>query len=79
MLLVDERPEEATGWRRAAKGDRREVLVSTLDEGPKNHIKVAEMAMKRAHRMVEVGKDVVILLDSITRLTVSVATLLGTD
>ena len=69
VLLVDERPEEATGWRRSAQGDRREVLVSTLDEGPKNHIKVAEMAMQRAHRLVETGKDVVILLDSITRLT----------
>ncbi|MCB9868326.1 MAG: transcription termination factor Rho [Planctomycetes bacterium] len=69
VLLVDERPEEATGWRRSATGERREVLVSTLDEGPKHHIKVAEMAMKRAHRLVETGKDVVILLDSITRLT----------
>ncbi len=69
VLLVDERPEEATGWRRSATGDRCEVLVSTLDEGPKNHIRVAEMAMKRAHRLVETGRDVVILLDSITRLT----------
>ena len=58
-----------SSWRRAAEGDRREVLVSTLDEGPKNHIKVAEMAMKRAHRLVETGMDVIILLDSITRLT----------
>jgi len=69
VLLIDERPEEATGWRRTVGGDRREVLVSTLDEGPKHHIKVAEMAMKRAHRLVETGKDVVLLLDSITRLT----------
>lgn len=69
VLLIDERPEEATGWRRSVSGDNREVLVSTLDEGPKNHIAVAEMAMHRAHRMVEVGRDVVILLDSITRLT----------
>jgi transcription termination factor Rho len=69
VLLVDERPEEATNWRRSADGDNQLVLVSTLDEGPKNHIKVAEMAMKRAHRLVETGRDVVILLDSITRLT----------
>ncbi|MHC4078864.1 MAG: transcription termination factor Rho [Planctomycetota bacterium] len=69
VLLIDERPEEATGWRRSVGGDHREVLVSTLDEGPKNHIKVAEMAMKRAQRLVETGKDVVLLLDSITRLT----------
>jgi transcription termination factor Rho len=69
VLLIDERPEEATGWRRAVEGDNREVLVSTLDEGPKNHIKVSEMAIKRAQRLVETGKDVVILLDSITRLT----------
>jgi len=67
--LIDERPEEATGWRRNVRGDHSEVLVSTLDEGPKNHIRVAEIALKRAHRLVETGKDVVILLDSITRLT----------
>ncbi len=69
VLLIDERPEEATGWRRSVSGEHSEVLVSTLDEGPKHHIKVAEMAMKRAHRLVETGKDVVLLLDSITRLT----------
>ena len=69
VLLIDERPEEATGWRRSVTGDRHEVLVSTLDEGPKHHIKVAEMAVKRCHRLVETGKDVVLLLDSITRLT----------
>ena len=69
VLLIDERPEEATGWKRAVAGENREVLVSTLDEGPKHHIRVSEMAMKRAHRLVETGKDVVILLDSITRLT----------
>ncbi len=69
VLLVDERPEEATGWRRSVAGERREVLVSTLDEGPKHHIRVGEMALKRAQRLVESGKDVVILLDSITRLT----------
>ncbi len=69
ILLIDERPEEATGWRRSVEGENREVLVSTLDEGPKHHIKIAEMALKRAQRMVEGGRDVVILLDSITRLT----------
>jgi len=68
VLLIDERPEEATGWRRSVEGENREVLVSTLDEGPKHHIKVSEMALKRATRLVETGKDVVILLDSITRL-----------
>ncbi len=69
VLLVDERPEEATGWRRSVLGENREVLVSTLDEGPRNHIRVGEMALKRAQRLAEVGTDVVILLDSITRLT----------
>ena len=69
VLLIDERPEEATGWKRAVEGPNREVLVSTLDEGPKHHVRVSEMAMKRAHRLVETGKDVVMLLDSITRLT----------
>ncbi len=69
VLLIDERPEEATGWKRSVAGENREVLVSTLDEGPKHHIQVSEMALKRAQRLVEVGKDVVILLDSITRLT----------
>jgi transcription termination factor Rho len=68
VLLIDERPEEATGWRRSVEGENSEVLVSTLDEGPKHHIKVAEMALKRAQRLVEVGTDVVILLDSITRM-----------
>ncbi|MGE3174512.1 MAG: transcription termination factor Rho [Planctomycetota bacterium] len=69
VLLIDERPEEATGWKRSVEGENREVLVSTLDEGPKHHIEVAEMCLKRAMRLVETGKDVVILLDSITRLT----------
>ena len=69
VLLIDERPEEATGWKRSVSGDNREVLVSTLDEGPKHHVAVSEMCLKRAQRLVETGKDVVILLDSITRLT----------
>ena len=65
MLLIDERPEEVTDMKRNVKGD---VVYSTFDELPKNHIKVAEMVLDRAKRLVEQGKDVVILLDSITRL-----------
>jgi len=65
MLLIDERPEEVTDMKRSVKGD---VVYSTFDELPKNHIKVAEMVLERAKRLVEQGKDVVILLDSITRL-----------
>lgn len=65
MLLIDERPEEVTDMKRSVKGD---VIYSTFDELPKNHIKVAEMVLDRAKRLVEQGKDVVILLDSITRL-----------
>jgi len=65
MLLIDERPEEVTDMQRNVKGD---VVYSTFDELPKNHIKVAEMVLDRAKRLVEQGKDVVILLDSITRL-----------
>ena len=65
MLLIDERPEEVTDMKRNVKGD---VVYSTFDELPKNHIKVAEMVLERAKRLVEHGKDVVILLDSITRL-----------
>jgi len=65
MLLIDERPEEVTDMKRNVKGD---VVYSTFDELPKNHIKVAEMVLDRAKRLVEHGKDVVILLDSITRL-----------
>ncbi len=64
-LLVDERPEEVTDMRRTIDG---EVVASTFDEHPENHIAVAELAMERAKRLVELGKDVVILLDSITRL-----------
>jgi transcription termination factor Rho len=64
-LLVDERPEEVTDMQRTIDG---EVIASTFDEHPENHTAVAELAMERAKRLVEVGKDVVILLDSITRL-----------
>jgi len=66
VLLIDERPEEATGWRRSV--DHGEVLVSTLDEGPRNHVKLSEITLARAQRLVECGKDVLIVLDSITRM-----------
>jgi transcription termination factor Rho len=77
VLLIDERPEEATSWKRSVEGPNREVLVSTLDEGPKHHIAVSEICMKRAQRLVETGRDVVILLDSITRLTRAYNQVLG--
>ena len=64
-LLVDERPEEVTDMQRTVDG---EVVASTFDEHPENHTAVAELTMERAKRLVELGKDVVILLDSITRL-----------
>jgi len=67
VLLIDERPEEATYWKRAIKNG--EVFVSTMDEKPKNHVRLAELVQYHAERLVETGKDVVILLDSITRLT----------
>ena len=66
VLLVDERPEEVTDMRRSLKGG--EVIYSTFDELPQHHVKVAEMVLARAQRLVEHEKDVVILLDSITRL-----------
>lgn len=66
VLLIDERPEEVTDMQRSVKG---EVIASTFDELPENHIKVAELVLERALRLVEHKKDVVILLDSITRLT----------
>jgi len=65
VLLVDERPEEVTDIERSVKG---EVVSSTFDEPPENHVKVAEMVLERAKRLVEHHEDVVILLDSITRL-----------
>lgn len=65
VLLIDERPEEVTDMQRSVKG---EVVASTFDEMPENHIKVAELVMERALRLVEHKKDVVILMDSITRL-----------
>ena len=65
VLLVDERPEEVTDMQRSVKG---EVAASTFDEPPENHIRIAELLLESCKRMVEGGKDVVILLDSITRL-----------
>ncbi|TJX13403.1 transcription termination factor Rho [Tissierella creatinini] len=65
ILLIDERPEEVTDMKRNVKGD---VVYSTFDELPRNHAKVAEIVLERAKRLVEHGKDVVVLLDSLTRL-----------
>lgn len=65
VLLIDERPEEVTDMRRSVKG---EVVASTFDEPPECHVQVAEMVLNKAKRLAESGKDVVILLDSITRL-----------
>ncbi len=65
VLLIDERPEEVTDMQRSVKG---EVIASTFDELPENHIKVAELVLERALRLVEHKKDVVILMDSLTRL-----------
>lgn len=65
VLLIDERPEEVTDMQRSIKG---EVVYSTFDEIPEHHTKTAEMLLDRAKRLVEMGKDVVILMDSLTRL-----------
>lgn len=65
ILLIDERPEEVTDIERSVKA---EVISSTFDEPPENHVKVAELTLERAKRVVESKKDVIILLDSITRL-----------
>ena len=66
VLLIDERPEEVTDISRSVRG---EVVASTFDEVPENHIRVADIVMERAKRLVEQGSDVVVLLDSITRLS----------
>ena len=68
IMLIDERPEEVTDIREAIVGDQVEVLYSTFDELPEHHKRVSEMGIERAKRLVEHGKDVTILLDSITRL-----------
>ena len=65
VLLIDERPEEVTDFRRMVKG---EVIASTFDQAADNHVHVAEMVIEKARRMVEIGRNVIILLDSITRL-----------
>ena len=65
VLLIDERPEEVTDIERSVKG---EVISSTFDQKPENHIRIAELVLDRAMRLVEDGRDVVILMDSITRL-----------
>ncbi len=69
ILLIDERPEEVTDIKEEVEGPNAEVIYSTFDELPEHHKRVAEMVMERAKRLVEHGQDVVILLDSITRLT----------
>jgi len=66
VVLIDERPEEVTDWKRSVRG---EVISSTFDEEQENHIRISELALERAKRLVEIGKDVLILMDSITRLT----------
>ena len=68
ILLIDERPEEVTDIKEAIHGDNVEVIYSTFDSAPENHARVSEMVLAHAQRLVESGKDVVILLDSITRL-----------
>lgn len=68
ILLIDERPEEVTDIREAIEGPNVEVIYSTFDELPEHHKRVSEMVIERAKRLVEHGKDVTILLDSITRL-----------
>ena len=68
ILLIDERPEEVTDIKEAIVGDNVEVIYSTFDELPEHHKRVSEMVIERAKRLVEHGKDVMILLDSITRL-----------
>lgn len=69
ILLIDERPEEVTDIKESIMGDNVEVIYSTFDELPERHKRVSEMVIERARRLVEHGKDVIILLDSITRLT----------
>ena len=68
ILLIDERPEEVTDIKEAIEGDNVEVIYSTFDELPEHHKRVSEMVIERAKRLVEHGQDVIILLDSITRL-----------
>ena len=76
VLLIDERPEEVTDMQRAVKG---EVVSSTFDESPKRHVQVSEMVIEKAKRLVEQKRDVVILLDSITRLARAYNTIVPTS
>lgn len=69
ILLIDERPEEVTDMKEAIQGPNVEIIYSTFDELPEHHKRVSEMVIERAKRLVEHDKDVVVLLDSITRLT----------
>ncbi|MCL2415575.1 MAG: transcription termination factor Rho, partial [Defluviitaleaceae bacterium] len=69
VLLIDERPEEVTDMKRSIGGPRSDVVFSTFDEQPEHHKRVAEIVLERAKRMVEQGKDLVILLDSLTRMS----------
>ena len=69
ILLIDERPEEVTDMKEEVEGPNAEVIYSTFDELPEHHKRVSEMVIERARRLVEYKKDVIILLDSITRLT----------
>ena len=68
VLLIDERPEEVSDMRKTVKGAAAEVISSTFDESSERHVQVTELVLEKAKRLVECGKDVVILLDSITRL-----------
>jgi len=68
VLLIDERPEEVSDMKRTVRGSSAQVISSTFDEAPERHIQVVEIVLEKAKRLVEMGKDVVILLDSITRL-----------
>jgi len=68
VLLIDERPEEVADMRRTLRGTAAEVIASTFDEATMRHVQVADIVLERAKRLVEMGKDVVIILDSITRL-----------
>jgi len=68
ILLVDERPEEVADMKRTVKDSKAEVISSTFDESAERHVQVADIVLEKAKRMVEAGKDVVILLDSVTRL-----------
>ncbi|MCK5632922.1 transcription termination factor Rho [bacterium] len=68
VLLIDERPEEVTEMKRVVRGTSAEVISSTFDESASRHVQVAEMVLEKAKRLIESGQDVVVLLDSITRL-----------